>query len=77
MSAPVGTPAVVADAFDRSRALFDGLVGLLDGEEAVGLAHFDLEQRLESDGRELLRQLFQDHLDVRDRAFELRGARRT
>ncbi len=64
MSAPVGMRAV-AVAFDRSRALFDGLVGLLDGEPAAGLAHFDLEQRLQSDGRELLRQLFQDHLDVR------------
>jgi len=66
MSAPDGTRAVAAaDAFDRSRVRFDGLVGLLEGEEAGALAHFDLEARLEAEGRELLRQLFQDHLDLR------------
>ena len=67
MSARDGTQAVAAaaDAFDRSRVRFDGLVGLLAGGEAGGLAHFDLEARLEAEGRELLRQLFQDHLDLR------------
>ena len=34
------------------------------GSEATGLAHEDLESRLELAGRELCRQLLQDHLDV-------------
>ncbi len=65
MSGPGGAGAVAADAFCRSRERFEGLVGLLGGQEAGGLAHFDLEQRLETEGRELLRQLLQDHLDLR------------
>jgi len=37
----------------------------LGGEESGRLSHVDLEQRLRVEGAELLRQLFQDHLDVR------------
>lgn len=37
----------------------------LGGEESAGCAHAELEARLQVDGRELLRQLLQDHLDVR------------
>jgi len=51
--------------FDGSRATFESLVGLLEGDEAGGLSHSELEDRLEVEGRELLRQLFQDHLDLR------------
>jgi hypothetical protein len=65
MSSPDGKRADTAGAFDRARARFEVLVGLLEGGEAGALAHFDLEARLETEGRELLRQLFQDHLDLR------------
>jgi hypothetical protein len=41
------------------------LVGLLGGEQAAGLSHSALEDRLAADGREVLRQLFQDHLSLR------------
>ncbi len=41
------------------------ILGWLDGEEAGGLEHSDLESRIESEGRELLCALFQDHLDLR------------
>ncbi len=51
--------------FDGSRVTFESLVGLLEGDEAGGLSHSELEDRLEVEGRELLRQLFQDHLDLR------------
>ena len=37
----------------------------LDGAESAGLAHAELEDRLRTDGFELLRLLFQDHLDLR------------
>jgi hypothetical protein len=39
------------------------MMGFLDGTEAGGLSHAELERRLDIEGRELLRQLLQDHLD--------------
>jgi hypothetical protein len=53
------------DAFCASRAAFDALVATLSSAEASGWTHDQLEGHLETDGRELLRQLFQDHLDLR------------
>jgi len=58
-------PVASADAFDASRALFTALLGFIEGEGSGALSHADLERRLQVDGRELLRQLFQDHLDLR------------
>jgi hypothetical protein len=40
-------------------------VGFLTGSGAAGLTHEQLEARLAGDGRELCRQLLQDHLDLR------------
>ncbi|HTW97431.1 MAG TPA: ISKra4 family transposase [Acidimicrobiales bacterium] len=45
--------------------MYEGLVSLLTGQEAAALTHEQLEARLSVDGRELCRQLFQDHLDLR------------
>ena len=56
---------VSADAFERSRTEFLGLVEFLEDEAAGGLAHGELEDQLQDRGRELLRGLFQDHLDLR------------
>lgn len=53
------------DGFARSRDRFEEVVGFLDGEGAARLAHAELEDRLDTEGRELLRLLFQDHLDLR------------
>ncbi|MFN2503621.1 MAG: ISKra4 family transposase [Acidimicrobiales bacterium] len=53
------------DAFARSRARFEEVVGFLDGEGAATLSHGELEDRLGAEGRELLRLLYQDHLDLR------------
>jgi len=53
------------DPFAASRAVFDALALELGGEAAAGLGHAELEEVLELRGRELLRQLFQDHLDLR------------
>ena len=59
-------PAEAASGgFGPSRAGFESLVGFLEGEGAAGLEHSELEDRLDVDGRELLRLLFQDHLDLR------------
>jgi hypothetical protein len=51
--------------FGESRAAFDGIVGWLDGGATAAMAHGEIEGELDRRGRELLRQMFQDHLDVR------------
>ncbi|MEU5943915.1 ISKra4 family transposase [Micromonospora sp. NPDC047548] len=52
-------------SFAQSRQRFEETVSWLVGTQAGGLSHAVLEQRLEVAGRELLRQLPQDHLDLR------------
>lgn len=61
------------DGFARSRARFEEVVGFLDGDGAGGLSHAELEDRLNTDGRELVRLLFQDHLDLRAEREERLG----
>ena len=56
-SAPAG--------FAASREQFESLLGFLDGTDAAGLSHAELEERLDRDGRELLRRLLDDHLALR------------
>jgi hypothetical protein len=51
-------------AFDRSREAFEAVLGWLEGKEAGGLSHGDLEARLQVAARELFRRLLQDHLDL-------------
>jgi hypothetical protein len=53
------------DAFSASKVLYDGLIAFLCGGEAARLTHEQLEFRLDRDGRGLIRQLLQDHLDLR------------
>jgi hypothetical protein len=56
------------DAFAGSRERFEAVTGWLDGPGAAGLTHAGLEEGLAERGRELLRQLYQDYLDLRARA---------
>jgi hypothetical protein len=66
------------DRFEPSRAAFEALVGFLDGADAAKLTHAELEERIRADGFEVLRLLFQDHLDLRagreERLDEVVGA---
>jgi hypothetical protein len=48
-----------------SRAAFKELTATHAGVEASGWTHDQLEDRLETGGRALLRRLYQDHLDLR------------
>jgi hypothetical protein len=50
--------------FAASYTLFDGLVGWLAGEQAVGLTHAEVEERIHTEGIPVLRQLMQDHFDL-------------
>lgn len=59
------TDRVAGNVFASSRERFDQMVGFLEGDGASGLTHAELEDQLEVRGRELLRQLLQDHLDLR------------
>jgi hypothetical protein len=67
VTGPVTGPAATggAEGFAASRALFDSTLGFLDGAQAAGLAHAELETHLQQAGRELLRRLMQDHLQLR------------
>src|SRR5437764_304346 len=60
---PSGSP--VSAGFARSREQFESLLSFLDGSDAAGLSHAELEDRLDRDGRELLRRLLDDHLALR------------
>jgi len=59
-----GTPAP-ADRFARSRICFESLAEDLAGDRAGEMTHDQLEELVEARGRELERQLLQDHLDLR------------
>ncbi len=54
-----------AAGFACSREQFESLACFLDGTDAAGLAHAELEERIDRDGRELLRRLLDDHLALR------------
>ena len=55
----------VEAAFERSRERFESVVDFLHGSQAAALTHSELETRLGVDARELIRVLYQDHLDLR------------
>ena len=59
-----GTPAP-ADPFARSRICFESLAEDLAGDRAGEMTHDQLEELAGARGRELERQLLQDHLDLR------------
>lgn len=52
-------------AFSASRDRFEQVCSFLADQEAGGLTHSELEARLSIDVRDLVRQLYQDHLDLR------------
>jgi CheY-like chemotaxis protein len=56
---------VTADEFATSRTLFDLLVADLAAPAMGELTHAELEELCQMRGREVVRQLLQDHLDLR------------
>lgn len=57
-----------ADRFVEAEATFSALVNRLQSQETARMSHSDLETLLEQQGRELMRQLLQAHLDWRAEA---------
>jgi hypothetical protein len=53
------------EPFAASRILAEDLFAWVGSNEAVGLEHSDLESRLDELGRQLLRQMFADQMDLR------------
>jgi hypothetical protein len=60
--------AIVEEKFSASREQFEKLATKLRGAEAMAMTHSELESLVENDGREVLRQLVQDHLHLRSEA---------
>jgi len=56
---------IKGEGFSGSRARFEDLVDWLNGAEADRLEHAELEDQLQTQGRDLLRRLLQDHLNIR------------
>ncbi len=61
MSGPAGPTA----GFGASRQCLEEILGWLEGPHAASLAHAELEDELDSRGRELLRRMLQEHLSLR------------
>jgi hypothetical protein len=59
--------------FGQARERFEQVVSWLEGPEAAGLEHGEVEDLLDVRGRALLRQLYQAHLDVRAAGEPRRG----
>jgi len=71
-------PIYAEDHFRSAQTCFKSIVDQLGSSETLGLPHEAVESLLETSGRELLRRLFQDHLDLRrareERRTEVVGA---
>ncbi|MGW2818901.1 ISKra4 family transposase [Streptomyces sp. NPDC001415] len=65
-----------SDPYSASRDAFERLISALADGPAADLAHDEIEVQLEQLGRELLRQLMQDHLDSRARKEEAMWGKR-
>jgi hypothetical protein len=63
-------------AFSASRDRLETVLGWLEGAEAAGASHGELEARLQAESRELFRQLLEEHLQLRaQREHRLAGVR--
>jgi hypothetical protein len=65
MSMVTARSAEPLDRFVQAEATFSGLVQRLQSRDTARMSHSDLERLLEQEGRELMRQLLQAHLDLR------------
>ena len=70
---PGYAPDPGGEEFAQSRVCFAELEEWLSGPEAGRLTHAEIEEQLDARGRELLRLLHQDHLDLRAAREERRA----
>ena len=57
--------AAESAGFAASHAQFETILNFVQSDDAFWLSHGELEQTLATQGRELIRRLLQDHLDLR------------
>lgn len=60
-------------SFARSQEQFESVVGKLGSHPVCQLTHSEVERLVETEGRELMRSLLQDHLSLRARHEQERG----
>jgi hypothetical protein len=60
------------DEFSAAREQFEAIIGALESDEMMGAEHGEVEKFVFEDGFELLRRLFQGHLDRRSAMEPLR-----
>jgi len=65
MKSPEYTRTSSGDEFRPAREQFEAAIAWLESADASKLTHSALEERLEEEGREMMRRLFQAHLDLR------------
>lgn len=65
MSAALHTQPEPVDPFGSSRGLFESLVADAKSARMLTIGHADVEAAILTAGQELMRQLYQDHLDFR------------
>jgi hypothetical protein len=65
MSDDPSTTASPGAGFGAAREEFESMVGWLESRGAPDTTDAELEACLDNDARELLRRLFQSHLDLR------------
>ena len=68
MQATARRAATPVDGFAAAEVAFSRLAHRLQSTDTARMTHSDLEQLLEREGRELMRQLLQAHLDLRTQA---------
>jgi hypothetical protein len=61
-------PVTVENPFSHSQEQFAALLRKLQGPESAALPHGAVEALVESEGRELLRVMYEDHLNLRAQA---------
>lgn len=61
----VAVAAPARSAFAASRGRFEEIMAFVESGDAFSMSHGELEEALVTQGRELIRQLLQDHLDLR------------
>ena len=66
---------VVEKEFGAAREKFEALAVRLGSAETMSMTHSEVESLVESEGREVLRRLLQDHLDLRADADARASAR--
>lgn len=60
-----------ANPFSQAREKYDEVEDMLRADSTRKMTHSEVEDLLETEGRELLRRLFQAHLDLRSMSEDL------